>query len=112
MLIDVFDLSSIQGLRKLGNRFVTFKGPRRHARTSKPTIARWLGESINSCYEEEGLSPLQEVRGNYTRPMAASWAERGQVRISSIYRAASWRAPHTYTKHYRPNFVASKEIQF
>ncbi|XP_044137194.1 uncharacterized protein LOC122928435 isoform X1 [Bufo gargarizans] len=98
--------------RKTSSLFVLFAGARKGNTASKSTIARWIRELISLAYSCSGLSPPLSLKAHSTRAMSTSWAERSNVSIVQICRAATWASPSTFYKHYRLQLDSVSDLLF
>ncbi|XP_077141331.1 uncharacterized protein LOC143815058 isoform X1 [Ranitomeya variabilis] len=105
-------LDSTREYRKEGSLFVCFQGPRKGFRASKGTLARWIKEAIALAYSSTGNAIPDGIRAHSTRAVATSWAERSEVSIEQICKAATWSSPSTFFRHYRLNLASVSDLTF
>ncbi|XP_073434410.1 uncharacterized protein [Dendrobates tinctorius] len=92
--------------------FVSYQGPRKGLRVSKSTLARWIREAISLAYASKGRVAPEKLKAHSTRAVATSWAERSEVSIDQICKAATWSSPSTFYSHYRLDLGASADLSF
>ncbi|XP_073413338.1 uncharacterized protein [Dendrobates tinctorius] len=92
--------------------FVSFQGHKKGYRVTKSTISRWIREAIRLAYSAKNENPPESIRAHSTRAMATSWAERGDVPIETICKAAIWSSPSTFYNHYRLDLSSTADLSF
>ncbi|XP_069582064.1 uncharacterized protein [Ranitomeya imitator] len=98
--------------RKSRALFVSFQGQRKGSGVTKGTLSRWIREAIYLAYSSKGENPPETVKAHSTRAIASSWAERAEVPIELICKAATWSSPSTFYSHYRLDLSASTDLCF
>ncbi|XP_077137578.1 uncharacterized protein LOC143803684 [Ranitomeya variabilis] len=98
--------------KKDNSLFISYQGVRKGFRVSKNTLGRWIREAISLAYSAGGLQVPEGVRAHSTRAMATSWAERSEVSIEDICKAATWSSPTTFFNHYRLDLGGSSDLTF
>ncbi|XP_073429809.1 uncharacterized protein [Dendrobates tinctorius] len=92
--------------------FVSFQGCKKGYGVTKSTISRWIREAIRLAYSAKNEDPPGNIRAHSTRAMATSWAEKGDVPIETICKAAVWSSPSTFYKHYRLDLSSTSDLSF
>ena len=72
---------------------------------SKDTIARWIVETIKTCYQLAGNEDVLLAKAHDTRSLASSWALFQGVNLEEIMRAAFWNSDTTFTTFYLRDVV-------
>ncbi|XP_069613359.1 uncharacterized protein [Ranitomeya imitator] len=98
--------------KKDNSLFVAYQGVRKGLRVSKNTLARWIREAISLAYTAGGNEVPDGIKAHSTRAMASSWAERSEVSIEDICKAATWSSPSTFLRHYRLDLGSSSDLTF
>ena len=78
---------------------------------SKRTISGWLVKIIKAAYAAAGKA-LPSVKAHSTRAQATTWALFNGASLESILRAADWRRPSTFVKHYGLDVWRAQEASF
>ncbi|XP_069827928.1 uncharacterized protein [Dendropsophus ebraccatus] len=60
---------------------------------------------------EKGLKAAT-LKAHSTRAVSTSWAEKGDVSLEQICKAATWSSPHTFFRHYRLDLSSTSDISF
>ncbi|XP_041417410.1 uncharacterized protein LOC121393314 [Xenopus laevis] len=98
--------------RKDENLFISFAGKNKGLKASKPSLARWIKETIQMAYIKEDRLPPFQIAAHSTRKMSTSWAEVAGVSMDNICKAATWSNPNTFVRHYRVDILAAQEASF
>ncbi|XP_069585448.1 uncharacterized protein [Ranitomeya imitator] len=98
--------------RKSRALFVSFQGKTKGAGVTKNTLSRWIREAIILAYKAGGKDPPMHVGAHSTRALSTSWAERANVPIDLICKAATWSSPNTFYKHYRLDLSSASDLTF
>ncbi len=80
---------------------------RRGRAVSKPTLSRWISDTICLAYEHMGRELPVRPRGHSTRGVAASWAEMARAGLPAICEAATWSNTLTFARFYRLDFAGT-----
>ncbi|XP_077152136.1 uncharacterized protein LOC143816067 [Ranitomeya variabilis] len=105
-------LDRTQSWRQSRALFISFQNQKKGSGVTKSSIARWIREAIWLAYSAKGVTPPEGIRAHSTRAMATSWAEKADVPIEMICKAATWSSPSTFYKHYRLDLSANASLQF
>ncbi|XP_069621778.1 uncharacterized protein [Ranitomeya imitator] len=92
--------------------FISFQGHKKGHGITKSTLSRWIRESIRLAYSVSKENPPEGITAHSTRAMASSWAERGEVPIETICKAATWSNPSTFYNHYRLDLSSTSDLDF
>ncbi|XP_077111814.1 uncharacterized protein LOC143767393 [Ranitomeya variabilis] len=92
--------------------FVSFQGKNKGSRVTKCTLSRWIRDAIILAYRSKGRDPPLHIGAHSTRAVSTSWAERANVPIHLICKAATWSSPNTFYKHYRLDLSAASDLTF
>ncbi|XP_053115601.1 uncharacterized protein LOC128329109 [Hemicordylus capensis] len=76
------------------------------------TLAMWLKACISLAYESQGRRAPTKVLAHSTRSAATSAAFSTNAHIQDICRALTWRAPSTFTRHYKLDIYGSAQAVF
>ncbi|XP_073408896.1 uncharacterized protein [Dendrobates tinctorius] len=87
--------------RQSRSLFISFQGNKKGARVTTGTLSRLIRDAITMAYSAKGEDPPQGIKAHSTRAMSSSWAERANVPIEQICKAATWPSPSTFYSHYR-----------
>ncbi|XP_077121295.1 uncharacterized protein LOC143776140 [Ranitomeya variabilis] len=92
--------------------FISFQGVKKGHGVTKSTLSRWIREAIRLAYSARKENPPEGITAHSTRAMASSWAERGDVPIETICKAATWSNPSTFYNHYRLDLSSTSDLDF
>lgn len=95
-----FYLQWTSSCRKSSQLFVAYGRMHQGQPVSKPTIARWITETIVFCHQQAGRPLSSPPHAHSTRAVSSSTALFAGVPLDQICRAATWSSLHTFTKHY------------
>ncbi|XP_066448359.1 uncharacterized protein [Eleutherodactylus coqui] len=98
--------------RRDDNLFVQFSGPNKGSKAAKRSIARWIRLAIIESYKALGKEIPLALKAHSTRAVASSWAEHSSASVEQICKAAVWKKPHTFTKHYRVKVQQDEDMAF
>ncbi|XP_066460385.1 uncharacterized protein [Eleutherodactylus coqui] len=98
--------------RQDDNLFVQYSGPNKGKKAAKSSIARWIRLAISESYRALGKEAPSALKAHSTRAVATSWAEHGSASVEQICKAAVWKKPHTFVKHYRVKVQLDEDMSF
>ena len=95
-------------IRKDHQLFVSYMAGKQGFKVSKPTIARWIKQTILFAYRHQNRSiPVSSVKAHSTRAVASSLADVKGVSPADLCAAATWSSSNVFAKHYRLDMAAS-----
>lgn len=80
--------------------FVSYLEGSRGRAVSSQRLSKWIVQTITLCYSLSKTPLPACLTAHSTRSMAASTAFLHGVPLEEICRAATWRTPNTFIKHY------------
>lgn len=89
-----------RSFRQSDQLFVCFGTQAKGRPLSKPSLSRWIVETIELAYSSQSLEAPEGLRAHSTRGVSSSWALLKGVSIEEICRAASWNSHHTFIRYY------------
>ncbi|XP_077141699.1 uncharacterized protein LOC143805858 isoform X1 [Ranitomeya variabilis] len=92
--------------------FISFQGKKKGYGVTRATLSRWIRDAIRLAYSMKNEEPPEGIKAHSTRAMASSWAEKGNVPIEDICKAATWLAPSTFYNHYRLDLSSDSDLHF
>ncbi|XP_042302565.1 uncharacterized protein LOC121919745 [Sceloporus undulatus] len=98
--------------RRSESLFVSFRPNSKGKKVSRPTLARWIKQCIVQCYKSLKLQPPADITAHSTRSAATSAALSTNAPLAEICRAATWKSPSTFTRHYKLDLFQSSEAAF
>ncbi|XP_073432369.1 uncharacterized protein [Dendrobates tinctorius] len=98
--------------RQSRSLFVSFQGSRKGSAVTSGTISRWIRDAITMAYLTKGEDPPLGIKAHSTRAISSSWAERANVPIEQICKAATWSSPSTFYSHYRLDLSSTEDLTF
>ncbi|XP_053138354.1 uncharacterized protein LOC128339002 [Hemicordylus capensis] len=100
------------GFRKTDTMFVSFLPSSMGEAVPARTIARWIRACITLAYETRKVPPPPNIWAHSTRSAAASAAFASNASVLEICKAAVWKNPSTFIKHYKIDLHAAAQAAF
>ncbi|XP_042300597.1 uncharacterized protein LOC121918648, partial [Sceloporus undulatus] len=98
--------------RKSESLFVSFQPRSKGKKVSSSTLSRWIKLCILECYKVMNLPPPDGILAHSTRSSSTSAAFSTNAPLSEICRAATWKTPSTFARHYKLDIFQSAEAAF
>ncbi|XP_073436143.1 uncharacterized protein [Dendrobates tinctorius] len=98
--------------RQSRSLFVSFQGNRKGSGVTTGTLSRWIRDAIIMAYLARGEEPPLGIKAHSTRAISSSWAERANVPIEQICKAATWSSSSTFYSHYRLDLSSTEDLSF
>lgn len=95
-----FYLNRTKSFCKSNQVLIAYSTHRKGFPITKQSISRWISSAIIFCHQQAGHRLASRVCAHSTRAISTSTVLFAGVSLPDICSAATWRTPHTFTRHY------------